>query len=1273
MRDMHALAERKNADMRKLNHLEKGTSFFVKFGSVVLSGLIAATVFTSLTLPSEPVKAAKVKTVKTGASADYTVNTIGNTASNIYWNNATYYDYLSDTELSKGWLNADQSGTGFNGSSDDWYPFKSLNSTISSIAGNNSSWSKPLYFGNYCNTNGSYIGSTHNGVTNINGVTRDNIFNSFITPQVNRFDYAANNSNGLNDLHQSYPNLMQSSLTNSNLMATSSLPAPYFNASSLGNKVRTVNSFFPFRTTKSKGGTGKTTYYEFNSNDATDNVYFTWTSTGASGSNDLVKPTAVNYGAGKTYGVEDGLKYFMNPDDTYVETGAPYKDNKYYGIFPFNNRKNNGDNKTSAYNTRYIYASKGETGWNDIYCYFFDNSNNPVGASYPGTKMEAYYEGDNNNRRIKIPDGATKFILSNGSTGGMNQTDDLTDLSWGAYTLEGSTKYVYLSKDNTGWSDGDTMCYFFNDSGTVGSSWPGYNMQSYDGSSNVRVAVPAGAKYCIFSKRNSSDQTGNVTLQGSKCAFWLGNDRSVHEWTDAPSDAGISSSSVSVRNWDSKPIDAGKASPGSEALDYGFGIRMDMKFRVPSGGYDDDNKPVEFNYSGDDDLWVYLTDRNGNSKLVLDLGGNHKKATGKISFVPKSTNGSIATCTATASNAYGKGDNYTTDFTFDYSQTYTMSIFYMERGMFESNCRMSFSLTLPENNVLIDKTVDSADVNSGIADSSRFKSLLSSERFNFTAYQNDAAKTNTEYSLNDPVSGITDGLKTDASSGVFRLKDKQSADFPNKFTTGANVYVKEAYDSSNKLSYDTSWTVKDIVNNNTVLGSTSSLTGGDKQTYAMRTKNYPLIDTTAGADVGDYAELQYSFENSVKTAPLTITKTVKDYRGNDITSTSELKDDTFSAKVEIDLKDGNGYKTYDLAYSDTDGNSGSGSTVTLKHGRTVTIEGIPVGANYRVTETVPAKYTNSNSVVTGTITSTGGAVGFVNTEKAPDSASAVIKAKKLLKDDKGNNVSFTDGSFEFELYSGTTLIQTKSVSGSTKEVSFNAINYTDVGTHSYTIKEKQVSGDGMITYDTKSCPVTVTVTKNGSTLSAAVSYSGTTSESTPPTFNNVVKTGSVVINKSNQAGGKLSNVTFTVYKVTKATADADSSYDTVTSTGTAVDDYITNTDGKVTISGLPVYNNNSYDSDNPTYQYYALLEKSTGDDNYRLNRVVNYFCFDNSNDLTRTYSYLNGHLRNPKTAGDGVLAVVKTGLLFIGLSGISLLIYYVIKRPRKKKLAHLRA
>ncbi len=1259
--------------MRKLNHLAKGTSFFVKFGSVVLSGLIAATVFTSLTLPSEPVKAAKVKTVKTSASsgANYTVNTIGNTRSDIYWNNATYFDYLSDTELSKGWLNADQSGTGFKGSSDDWYPFKSLNSTISSIAESNSAWSTPLYFGNYCNTDGSYKASTHNGVTSIDGVTKDNIFNSFITPQVKRFNYAANNSNGLGDLHRSYPNLMQSSLTNSNLMATSTLPAPYFNASALGNKVRTVDSFFPFRTTKSKGGTGKTTYYEFDSTDAADNVYFTWASTGASGTDDLVKPTKINYGAGETYGVEDGLKYFMHPDSIYDETGTAYKNNKYYGIFPFNNRKGNGDSRTSAYNTRYIYASKGDTGWSDIYCYFFDDSGNAVGNSFPGTKMEAYFEGGDN-RRIKIPDGATKFILSNGSNdGGSNQTNDMSDLSWGAYSLENSTKYVYLSKDDTGW--GDTYCYFFNNSGqAVGGSWPGQKMSTYGNGSNLRVAAPAGATKCVFNN-NAGSQTGDVTLEGSKCAFWLENNLTVHQWDDKPSDAGISSSFASVKNWEVRPDDAGKVSAGSEALDYGFGIRMDMKFRVPSGGYDDDNKPVEFNYSGDDDLWVYLTDRNGNSKLVLDLGGNHKKAEGKISFVPKSTNGSVATCTSTATNVYGKGKNYTTDFTFDYSQTYTMSIFYMERGMFESNCKMSFSLTLPENNVLVDKTVDTADVNSGLASSSRFKSLVSDEKFDFTAYQNDTAKTDTEYSLNDSVSGITDGLKTDASSGVFELKDKQSADFPNKFTSGANVYVKEAYDSSNKLSYDTAWTVKDVVNNNSVLGSTSSLSGADKQTYAMRTKNYPLIDSAAGADVGDYAELQYSFENSVKTAPLSITKTVKDYKGNDITSSSELKKDTFTAKVEIDLKDGGGFKTYDLAYTDTDGNSGSGSTVTLKHGRTVTIEGIPIGADYKVTEIVPDKYTNDSPVYTGTVTSTGNTVSFVNTEKGPDSTTAVIKAKKSFKDDKGNDVSFTDGSFEFELYRGNTLVQTKSVSGSTKEASFDAITYTDVGTHSYTIKEKQQSDNGMITYDTKSYDVTVNVTKSGSSLSAEVSYSDTTSESTPPTFNNIVKTGSVVINKSNQAGGKLKDVTFTVYKVSKATADANSSYDTVTSTGTAVDDYVTDTNGKVTVSGLPVYNNNSYNSDNPSYQYYALLEKSTGDSNYRLNRVVNYFCFDNSNDLTRTYSYLNGHIRNPKTAGGGVLAVVKTGLLFICLSGLSLLIYYVIKRPRKKKLAHLRA
>lgn len=69
-------------------------------------------------------------------------------------------------------------------------------------------------------------------------------------------------------------------------------------------------------------------------------------------------------------------------------------------------------------------------------------------------------------------------------------------------------------------------------------------------------------------------------------------------------------------------------------LNYGFGVRLDIDFRVPKGGLLADNKPATFNFSGDDDLWVYIgEDSTGaDAELALDLGGDHKEASGSIDF-----------------------------------------------------------------------------------------------------------------------------------------------------------------------------------------------------------------------------------------------------------------------------------------------------------------------------------------------------------------------------------------------------------------------------------------------------------------------------------------------------------------------------------------------------------------------------------------------------------------------------------------------------------------
>ena len=111
-------------------------------------------------------------------------------------------------------------------------------------------------------------------------------------------------------------------------------------------------------------------------------------------------------------------------------------------------------------------------------------------------------------------------------------------------------------------------------------------------------------------------------------------------------------------------------------LDYGFGIRLDIDFRVPKDGLLADDKPATFNFSGDDDLWVYIgEDSTGaDAELALDLGGDHKEASGSINFntmkatadnvfadysTPSSTSSSSTTVTVPSDEFWVKTGDYT--------------------------------------------------------------------------------------------------------------------------------------------------------------------------------------------------------------------------------------------------------------------------------------------------------------------------------------------------------------------------------------------------------------------------------------------------------------------------------------------------------------------------------------------------------------------------------------------------------------------------------------
>lgn len=251
---------------------------------------------------------------------------------NIVGVDATYFDYWSDMEQEKGYLQCQ--GKKNDGDIENyWYQFDNFNSYISNIASNcKSDWKYPLYFGNMFNGDKWYSTfETHaKGLTNINNY-KDNYY------------YAVNNSNGMKwgggDYNQSLQGLMYNRLdSKGNLQVANGVKAPYFDAEALStakyNDAKVANvykSSFPFRTTTDPEGV---TTYEFTSKNAKDNIYFTWNG---------LTPTKINYGTGKQYGVQDALTNFGG-----TENG--------YGVFPFNNTQNTSAGKGTNDNLDYGFG-----------------------------------------------------------------------------------------------------------------------------------------------------------------------------------------------------------------------------------------------------------------------------------------------------------------------------------------------------------------------------------------------------------------------------------------------------------------------------------------------------------------------------------------------------------------------------------------------------------------------------------------------------------------------------------------------------------------------------------------------------------------------------------------------------------------------------------------------------------------------------------------------------------------------------------------------------
>ena len=160
------------------------------------------------------------------------------------------------------------------------------------------------------------------------------------------------------------------------------------------------------------------------------------------------------------------------------------------------------------------------------------------------------------------------------------------------------------------------------------------------------------------------------------------------------------------------PLNSSSESGNACKLNYGFGQKLQLKFRLTQDGTvtTTSNKevPIEFNFSGDDDVWVFIDDQ-----LVLDVGGAHDVVSGRINFKDRNTwvsrvkNQSGSGCTDDKTSDFPASLKNDSDF---YKKEHTLTMFYMERGLWESNMKITFNFP-DENQLQVEKQLDTTDVN----------------------------------------------------------------------------------------------------------------------------------------------------------------------------------------------------------------------------------------------------------------------------------------------------------------------------------------------------------------------------------------------------------------------------------------------------------------------------------------------------------------------------------------------------------------------------------
>ena len=490
---------------------------------------------------------------------------------------------------------------------------------------------------------------------------------------------------------------------------------------------------------------------------------------------------------------------------------------------------------------------------------------------------------------------------------------------------------------------------------------------------------------------------------------------------------------------------------------YGYGAKLEIPFSITSDGKVESSNidttsgkkvrvPIRFYFSGDDDVWVFIDDQ-----LVLDVGGAHSKVSGILDFSQEG--GSTNKVTAYVSQVkyglyndayYGPTNNSTpvTNIKYKYDDngngtdyyqkkpvkikdlttgTHTLTMYYMERGMWESNMAVAFNF--PDHNELeVEKKVDVGAVdplfqpffqNTKPFDFT-IKNLAThygaaqagvTTAVGFTTPQDQipdygSAINNTDNELRLAIgaqftSNLSKSTQAVDENGRFKLKDGETITFKDQFRRGSYISVTE--DATPAL-YDTSWTiyendepVKQYTNGKTVSAVTKNLVGVSGYTPDDGRTEKPIKPQGENSDNSENSYYNHT-PDGLKPAP-DGTIVFRSYSKPDAEKTAELTrlKLKFTNKVKVGsitikkASDGTGVTgdfKFRVTYTNVGGQKLEGKdpfiqeyTVAVTEEKT--ISGIPAGTQYTIEE-MPSE--NSQTHLLG-VTVDGGDSATVNSNK----------------------------------------------------------------------------------------------------------------------------------------------------------------------------------------------------------------------------------------------------------------------------------------------------